>query len=460
MKKVLYGLVIGGLLSLVVTPPVTISAESVGDVEDEIEAIEKEKKEIEEKQSGIESNKKDTEKKINENLNQQSSVKAEVNSIDRQLAETNNKITAKEKEIETTNQEIKSLEEEIKTLNNEIDELIEKIEKRDVLLKNRLRSIQQSGGEMNYMEVIFGAKSFDDFISRSISVTTIMDQDKEIMDQQIEDKKLLDANKKEVENKKGQVEDEKAALETQKEELVTLKGQLDDQLAEKESLMAKLEEEHAQLEEIALSYEEEQDILQSEAEAKQKALQLAQDKKSELEQLAKEKAEGQKQKEQEAANNNSGSSSSNDSSGNNVSSSLSQGNANGIFTMPANGTISSHFGMRFHPIFKVNRLHAGTDFAVGTGTTLVAPADGVVFRAGWIGGFGKAIMITHNINGQTYTTVSAHLSQINVSAGDAVSEGQVIGATGNTGNSTGPHLHFETHLGGYGNPVNSLPYFK
>src|SRR5690606_30530560 len=101
----------------------------------------------------------------------------------------------------------------------------------------------------------------------------------------------------------------------------------------------------------------------------------------------------------------------------------------------------SHFGMRYHPIFKYNRLHAGTDFAVGTGTPLVAPADGVVSKAGWGGGFGNVIFISHYINGQSYTTVMAHLSSISVSEGQAVSQGQTIGATGNTGASTGPHLH-------------------
>ncbi len=63
-------------------------------------------------------------------------------------------------------------------------------------------------------------------------------------------------------------------------------------------------------------------------------------------------------------------------------------------------------------------------------------------------------MVSHYINGKSYTTLYAHLSSISVSSGQKVSQGQKIGAVGSTGDSTGPHLHFEIHNGGYGNPVN------
>src|SRR5699024_9437309 len=135
-------------------------------------------------------------------------------------------------------------------------------------------------------------------------------------------------------------------------------------------------------------------------------------------------------------------------------------NESGIFTRPTNGRMTSGYGMRTHPIFGVPRLHAGVDFQVATGTPLKAPADGVVSTASARGGFGNVIMISHCINGQSDTTVCAHLSSMSVSPGQTVSEGQLIGATGNTGTSTGPHLHFEVHVGGYGNPVNPVPYLK
>lgn len=86
--------------------------------------------------------------------------------------------------------------ERIEELKEEIKILEDRIEKRDALLKERLRTIQQNGGDMKYMEVIFGASSFGDFISRTSAVNTIMDSDKTIMEAQAADKKVLQENKK------------------------------------------------------------------------------------------------------------------------------------------------------------------------------------------------------------------------------------------------------------------------
>ncbi|QGS69168.1 peptidoglycan DD-metalloendopeptidase family protein [Oceanobacillus sp. 143] len=141
----------------------------------------------------------------------------------------------------------------------------------------------------------------------------------------------------------------------------------------------------------------------------------------------------------------------------NQSSNVSSG---GTFIYPASGPITSSFGPRIHPIFGGQGSHNGIDFGVASGTTLVAPADGVVSTARYMNSFGNVIMISHHINGKTYTTVMAHLSRISVSPGQTVSQGEAIGATGNTGDSTGPHLHFEVHIGGYGNPVNPLSYLR
>ncbi|SET09902.1 Peptidase family M23 [Oceanobacillus limi] len=438
MKKLLPFLLIAALvLSASNIHGDLVSAESKN-----LDELKKEKSEIEKKQKDLESEKSDTEKKLEENKEKQNSVQSDINSLDQQLADTQASIQSKQSEIDDTNKEIddlgnkiEELKEEIEELKEEIKELEEKIEKREALLKDRLRAIQKNGGTMRYIEVLLGSSSFADFISRTAAVNVMMDQDKAIMESLNEDritvenkKTQVEDNKTEVEAKKVEVEDKKLALENQKEELVALQGQLDQQMAEKESLMAQLEEEHEHLEEIELTLEEEQEILRAEASAKQKAIAMAE---RELEQLNK-----------------------------NDNEQASSGNPNGIFIHPANGRISSQFGMRYHPIKHVNKLHSGTDFAVGTGTALKAPADGVVSRAAWVGGFGNAIFISHYIDGQSYTTVSAHLSSMSVSPGQEVKQGQVIGRTGNTGNSTGPHLHFEVHIGGYGNPVDPMKYLR
>src|SRR5699024_6097101 len=108
----------------------------------------------------------------------------------------------------------------------------------------------------------------------------------------------------------------------------------------------------------------------------------------------------------------------------------------GDFIWPAAGGVTSSYGTRVNPKTGQTKLHAGIDVGSPVGTTLTASSSGVVLTAGTMNGYGKTIMISHSINGKTYTTLFAHLNDINVSSGQAVSQGDVIGATGNTGMST------------------------
>ena len=118
------------------------------------------------------------------------------------------------------------------------------------------------------------------------------------------------------------------------------------------------------------------------------------------------------------------------------------------------GYLNSTFGYRNDPIDHVKRFHQGQDITVKSGTPVLAPADGVVKRAYYAGGFGNHIKLEH---GSGYTTLFAHLSKINVKHGQIVKRGEIIGHTGNTGRSTAPHLHYEIHHNG--KPQNPLDYF-
>ena len=118
------------------------------------------------------------------------------------------------------------------------------------------------------------------------------------------------------------------------------------------------------------------------------------------------------------------------------------------------GYLNSSFGYRKDPIDNVTRFHQGQDITVKTGTPIYSPADGIVKRAYYAGGFGNHIKLDH---GNGYTTLFAHLSKIKVKHGQKVSRGEVIGLTGNTGRSTAPHLHYEIHH--YGESKNPLDYF-
>ena len=119
--------------------------------------------------------------------------------------------------------------------------------------------------------------------------------------------------------------------------------------------------------------------------------------------------------------------------------------APGSFSWPASGPITSPFGMRSDPLGHGFRMHSGVDIAAPMGSTITAAATGRVIYAGWYGGYGNAVIIDHG--GQT-STLYGHCSQIFVANGQDVERGQAIAAVGSTGESTGPHLHFEIRVNG------------
>ncbi|HXG84489.1 MAG TPA: M23 family metallopeptidase [Pyrinomonadaceae bacterium] len=108
------------------------------------------------------------------------------------------------------------------------------------------------------------------------------------------------------------------------------------------------------------------------------------------------------------------------------------------------GRITNEFGQRRNPFGGYSyEFHAGMDISGDTGDVVVAPANGVVSKAGWLGGYGNMVEINH---GNGLTTRYGHLSRIGVHAGDKLQRGQILGLMGSTGRSTGPHLHFEVRL--------------
>jgi len=134
----------------------------------------------------------------------------------------------------------------------------------------------------------------------------------------------------------------------------------------------------------------------------------------------------------------------------------------GFLSLPVtNPYITSPFGMRFHPIFHVWILHAGTDLGAACGTPIMAAADGKVVWATYVAGGGNQVMLDHGyVSGKWLTTEYDHMSQFAVSAGQKVTRGQILGYVGSTGNSTGCHLHFGVKVNNqYVDPVTLLPSF-
>lgn len=419
--------------SVFMTQP-TALAESINDLKSQ-------KNQLEEKKNQLNSTITDKKGDITVNQTKQEQLLAQIQSLDSKIIETDSEIDRVLGEINRTTVEIEELKESITVLEK-------KIADRDELIKERLRAVQESGGSVNYLDVLLGASSFADFIDRFSAVNTLMDADRKILEDQANDKKSL-------EKQKTSVEDKLAQQEESRDKLVTLKANLDSQKASKGKLVNQLEAEQAKL------YEEKKDLeaefeeaieVSKEVENKIKAEQarlIEVARQAEIERKKKEAAERARQQ-AASSNNNSG------------------GNgavhappvSSGTWTRPAAGIFRSTFGPRGDVGFGA-KFHYGSDISNVTGTPIVAAADGIVSYASTMNGFGNVIMVTHSIDGQIFTTVYAHLSAFNVRSGTPVSKGQLIGKMGSTGNSTGPHLHFEIHVGpwqGNKNAVNPIRY--
>jgi len=122
---------------------------------------------------------------------------------------------------------------------------------------------------------------------------------------------------------------------------------------------------------------------------------------------------------------------------------------------PVHGWISSGFGDRTNPVTNKAGFHTGVDIANDTGTPIHVTADGVVAFAGWEGGYGKLVVVNH---GNGYSSYYGHLSEIRAAVGKAVKRGDVVGMMGATGNTTGPHLHYEIRL--YGAAIDPTKYME
>lgn len=125
----------------------------------------------------------------------------------------------------------------------------------------------------------------------------------------------------------------------------------------------------------------------------------------------------------------------------------------GAMIWPLNGPITSEFGWRTHPIFGTQRYHSGLDIGGDYGLPIAAAASGTVIHAGWISGYGYTVIIDH---GGGITTLYGHNESLLVGEGESVSQGQTIALCGSTGNSTGPHCHFEVRENG--EPVSPYSY--
>ncbi|MGP4081139.1 murein hydrolase activator EnvC family protein [Pseudalkalibacillus sp. R45] len=382
---------------------------------------------------------KSTQDKVKEEIEKikhnQDLLDAEIKKLDQQMADTQEKIESKEKEISKTKEEIEKLKEEIKVLEKRIAE-------RDKMLKDRVTAMYENGGSVQYIEVLLGSKSFGDFLDRVFALNEIAEQDKEILEAHKADKKLLEETKQEVEQKLE-------SLKKQMKELESLKASLKQKVDRKNALLSELEKEEEHMHEELGNLEDEADLLQKQ----QSAFEAEKRRQEEAARLAAKRAAEEAAKRAAAKKDKKSSSQSSNSSSTAPTPSVS----GGMFIKPSAGYFTSGYGQRW------GRMHPGVDIARGGTVPIVASASGTVIKSYYSSSYGNVIFIAHYLNGQTYTTVYAHMRERYVGNGASVQKGQRIGIMGNTGRSTGQHLHFEIHKGQWNssksNAINPRRFF-
>lgn len=432
LKRILCAMLCVCMISIPMAIPTTVSAEdSISDLEQQLQQLEQEN----EKYQKILD---DTKSDIAEKEEYKSALVSKVHVLDEKIAVTREKIS--------------SLNDDIKEKQDAYDKGLSEVEDQFDALANRLRILYMSGNATD-LEIIFGAKDFSDLIDKMELVKSLANSDKELISEIQTKLDELSTKKEALEADKKDLETQQASLKSDQDEFNKLISDNDEIL---KNLYASNSEAQNSLESAALQSDE--------IEAKISQYYAAQKAAAEHAAQASQSSSGS-----------SSSSSSSSSSGSSSSGSSSSGSSSVIvpsgsgFAWPTPGFVSlSSEWFEDREVYN----HGGIDIAGAgiMGTPVVAAADGTVvatnsscthnwgksYSCGCGGGYGNYVMISH-AGGKM--TVYGHLTSLTVSSGQSVSRGQVIGYVGSTGNSTGPHLHYECRLNGVRyNPMSEYPY--
>lgn len=416
LKRILCAMLCVCMISIPMAIPTTVSAEdSISDLEQQLQQLEQENQKY---QKILD----DTKSDIAEKEEYKSALVSKVQVLDEKIAVTREKIS--------------SLNDDIKEKQDAYDKGLSEVEDQFDALANRLRILYMSGNATD-LEIIFGAKDFSDLIDKMELVKSLANSDKELISEIQTKLDELSTKKESLEADKKDLETQQASLKSDQDEFNKLISDNDEIL---KNLYASNSEAQNSLESAALQSDEIEAKI-SEYYAAQKA-------------AAEHAAQASQSSSSSSSSSNSSSSSGSSSSG---SSSVIVPSGSG-FAWPTPGF--TYLSSEWYEDREVYN-HGGIDIAGAgiMGTPVVAAADGTVvatnsscthnwgksYSCGCGGGYGNYVMISH-AGGKM--TVYGHLTSLTVSTGQTVSRGQVIGYVGSTGNSTGPHLHYECRLNG------------
>lgn len=397
-------------------------------------------KEIDEKNKkteSLEAEKKALAKDIDALENKKGDVVSYIEELDDKLNALSGKISENEASIATTKKEIKKLRKEKK----------EAEEKKGIQYDSMLKRIKYmyENGSDGYLELLFESDSLSELFNRAEYVTKVSNYDNHLLG---EYQKTCDT-----------ITTSQTKLEGELSNLTTLKKSLN---LKKDSVDTIMDKKSSELATYQVSIDDKSDNIDStnsqlaKQEEELEALMAAQRKKFEQEEAAKKAAAKKKAAKATAtpSKKNNQSSSSNNASSNSTQNNTSSTVSAAGFRWPLNvsGRISSYFGYRVSPTAGASSYHKGIDISVPVGTAIVASKAGTVVTSAYSSSAGNYIALSHGDGVYTYYM---HCSSLSVSVGTTVSQGQQIALSGNTGVSTGPHLHFAVYAGGaYVNPLN------
>ena len=354
---------------------------------------------------------------IQQQVNQQNAIKTDAEtvivSVSEQLRQIEEQLRQAQQQLESIQQQRIAVENDITINEKLLAEAQKRLEGREAVFYKRVRDIYING-RLSYLDVVIGSKDFRDFANRLEILKRIIDSDIKLIDEIKKERAEIAARKQALEQSRAKlVELEKAAAAKQAE--------IEEKKKEREVVLQKAQNDRA----IAMQAIEELNASSAQITSLLKARQAERA-------AARAAAEAASQQ---------------------SSSGYSWVQGTGQLGWPVSGEITSPYGYRTHPIWGTTIYHSGIDIGVDEGTPVHAADGGTVAWSGWMGGYGYAVVIDH---GNGMSTLYAHNSDLAVSEGQDVGKGQVVAYAGSTGNSTGPHVHFEVRISG--DPVDPMGY--
>lgn len=377
--------------------PYPVSAASSAEIQKQINGLKSQNAELQKEIDAFQ-------QQYDANFGEMESMVAEKNAIDQEMTLISSK-------IENTNEQIRAYSQLIADTQDELDVAQKELRALSEAHRERVRVMEEEG-KVTYWEVLFQANSFTDLLDRINMIEEINDADRRRIEQMRIAADIVTATRMNLETEKLELEDVREQLAADEVLLAEKRLQYDDLLFELEQ---KSEEFGLLLEESELLQEElMQEIAAKEVELKEAKYD---------EYLRKLALQGDNPP------------------------------SNATWITPVSGyRLTSAFGMRKHPVLGVNRMHNGIDMACAAGTPIYATRAGTVTKAAYqASGAGNYVSINH-LDG--FASIYMHMTHYVVSQGQSVSQGQLIGYVGNTGISTGDHLHFGiSYAGTYVNPL-------